>query len=323
MPRLVIRRRGRAAPAPAQHLLEVVSPRTNAALISPAAHLCGALTRHAGAPDGGPVALEIAADAERRRFLVRTATLEQQQHVAGQVGAAYPQALLRPAGPTPGWDPDGPATLADPAAPGPGEQLAACVLQARAGEHLPLRTFADRELDADAGPSQTDPVLGILGALGDLPPGWRAVAQLLLLAPAAPGWARAHQRRALEDPVRAGQGSFLGGLLLPLGLLGLAGVLAAGWAALDAWDRGDALGVLQAAAVPALALVLGVLALRLAARVPEDPQLVRDKLACDAARAELRLIVLAPPGTDRAAVRTRLGRLAAAYRPFGLAAGNS
>src|ERR687885_240525 len=126
MPRLVIRRRKAGTTTPAQYLLEVVSPRTNAALISSAAHLCGALTRHAGAADGGPVALEIAADAERRRFLVRTATLEQQQHVAGQVGAAYPQALLRPAGPTPEWDPDGTTLLVDPAAPGPGEQVAAC-----------------------------------------------------------------------------------------------------------------------------------------------------------------------------------------------------
>src|SRR5437763_14449659 len=131
MPRLVIRRLGGAEPAPAQHLLEVVSPRTNAALISPAAHLCGGLTRHAGEPDGGPVALEIAADAERRRFLVRTATLEQQQHVASQVGAAYPQALLRPASPNPEWHPDGTALLVDPATPGPGEQVAACVLQPR------------------------------------------------------------------------------------------------------------------------------------------------------------------------------------------------
>src|SRR5919199_2973453 len=98
MPRLVIRRRKAGTTTPAQYLLEVVSPRTNAALISPVAHLCAALTRQAGARDGGPVALEIVADAEHRRFLVRTATPEQQQHVAGQVGAAYPQAVLRPAG---------------------------------------------------------------------------------------------------------------------------------------------------------------------------------------------------------------------------------
>src|SRR5919201_6303468 len=98
MPRLVIRRRRGAAAVPAQHLLEVVSPRTNAALISPATHLCGALTRHAGAADGGPIALEIAADSERCRFLVRTTSDEQQRHVASQVGAAYPQAVLRPVG---------------------------------------------------------------------------------------------------------------------------------------------------------------------------------------------------------------------------------
>src|SRR5258707_2278664 len=155
---------------PAQQLLEVVTPRTNAALISPAEHLCGSLTLQTRGPGGGPVALEIVADGERSRFLVRTASELQQRQLRGQVGAAYPQAALRPLE----W-----ATLpsGDPVQIGPHEQIIGYTMALRVGDHLPIRTFQDRDLDADAGAAQTDPVLGVLGAMDGLPAGWRAVSQ--------------------------------------------------------------------------------------------------------------------------------------------------
>jgi len=56
---------------PAEQLLEVVTPRTNTALISPAEHLCASLCLHTGAGGSQPVALEIVGDAERCRFVVR------------------------------------------------------------------------------------------------------------------------------------------------------------------------------------------------------------------------------------------------------------
>src|ERR1700694_1325191 len=80
---------------PAEHVLEVVTPRTNAARLSPAEHLLGAVAVHAGM-DGGPVSFEIVGDAERRRFLVRTGSHAQRQRVVAQLGGAYPQASLRP-----------------------------------------------------------------------------------------------------------------------------------------------------------------------------------------------------------------------------------
>jgi len=58
-------------PGPAEHVLEVVTPRTNAARLSSAEHLFGALVpRGAGTP--APVSLEIVGDAEkfRQHFLV-------------------------------------------------------------------------------------------------------------------------------------------------------------------------------------------------------------------------------------------------------------
>ena len=80
---------------PAEHVLEVVTPRTNAARLSSAEHLFGALGVGA-AGDHEPVSLEIVGDCERRRFLVRTASSAGLRRLAGQLGSGYPQAVLRP-----------------------------------------------------------------------------------------------------------------------------------------------------------------------------------------------------------------------------------
>ena len=113
----------------------------------------------------------------------------------------------------------------DPVQVGPDEQIAAVTLQLRAGDHLPLRTFEDRELDSAGEGVQVDPLLAILGALADLPKGWRALTQLVVLAPAPHDWARAYQRLALERPLdqerRADTGPSLVGPLALLGLIGL------------------------------------------------------------------------------------------------------
>jgi hypothetical protein len=67
----------------------------------------------------------------------------------------------------------------DPMRVGSDKRIACCTLALRDGDHLPIRTFHDRELDADSGATQVDPVLGILRALDDLPIGWRALSQLV------------------------------------------------------------------------------------------------------------------------------------------------
>src|SRR5579859_2087476 len=82
------------AAAPAEHVLEVVTPRTNVARLSSAEHLFGTLVpRGPGAPQ--PVSLEIVGDADQRRFLARATSASELRRVAGQLGAAYPQAELR------------------------------------------------------------------------------------------------------------------------------------------------------------------------------------------------------------------------------------
>ena len=53
----------RRTPAPAEHVVEVVTPRTNAARLSSAEHLFGSLVpRASGVPE--PVSLEIVGDSE-------------------------------------------------------------------------------------------------------------------------------------------------------------------------------------------------------------------------------------------------------------------
>src|SRR5918912_3344430 len=140
---------------PAEHVLEVVTPRTNAARLSSAEHLFGTLVP-GRARTAEPVSLEILGDAEQRRFLVRAASVDALRRVASQVGAAYPQAALRPFHA---------ATFprGDPLQVGPDEQVAAATLRLGSGEHLPLRTFDDRELDAGEAGAQVDPLLALLG----------------------------------------------------------------------------------------------------------------------------------------------------------------
>src|SRR5207248_8213030 len=48
--------------------------------------------------------------------------------------------------------------------------------------------------------AQADPVLGILSALGELPPGWRGLSQLVLLA-APEDWCRDYQRLSVQHPL--------------------------------------------------------------------------------------------------------------------------
>ena len=233
MLRVHIKRNAGKTREPAQQLLEVVTPRTNTALISPAEHLCASLTLQTRGPGGGPVALEIVADGERSRFLVRTESNLKQRQLQGQVGAAYPQAALRslelailPMG--------------DPVQIGPHEQMASYTLGLRSGDHLPIRTFQDRDLDADAGAGQTDPVLGILGAMDGLPVGWRALCQVVLLEPAPANWARGYQSLALENPIqaeRSGRNDAGSSLTSVISILGLGFAALVG---LNAWAHGSA-----------------------------------------------------------------------------------
>jgi hypothetical protein len=98
----------------------------------------------------------------------------------------------------------------------------------------------------------------------------------------------------------------------------------AGLNAWTAWDQGDwiAVGRIVIGFLAAIGVCLAI-CVRLVRRDLHDPRLVQDKLGRDACRGQLRLAVIAPAHVSPAEVQARLERLAAAYRPFALAAGNS
>src|SRR5579859_2071470 len=290
-------------------LVELVSPRTNGASYTSIEHLFAALSREGG------VSLEIGGDATARRFYVRVAGPRAQGLLQGQLSAAYPQTRAR-------------AASIDPALRRSGEQIAVSRLELREPEYLPLRIPRDVDIASDRAP-QADPLLGVLAALGAMPAGWRALAQLVL-QPARRNWARRHLRRTLEhalEPERAerartssGSSSGWGGVALAAAFLAAVVVLPRLWAIYlaNGWLP------LALVAAPAAIALGGLYALwiQLSERPLYDLELVKEKLSRPAARAELRLAVLAPATVAPAEVRARLEHVIAAYHAYDLERGN-
>lgn len=288
-------------------LIEVVTPRTNVASLTSAENLLGAVAV------AEPFALEIAADHQARRFLVRVASDAVLQHLRGQLGASYPQAMVRTVEPT-----------ADPTWIGSDEQVARCALVLRAANYLPIRTFSDLEIDALRS-AQADPILGILGGMANLPPGWRALSQLII-EPAPDTWSRDYLRLAVQHPLtperipRASESS-LPSLALLAVVLGTAamGLQAYEWYRAAQWTHLVGMGALGIGALGG-----GLpLAVKLLSRPVYDMDLVREKVSRAAYRCELRLSVFGPANEEPRHVRERLAHLASAYRQYSLAAGNS
>src|SRR5712692_3503351 len=257
-------------------LVELVSPRTNGASYTPIEHLFAALSRE------GAVSLEISGDLTARRFYARVAGQRARSLLAAQLGGAYPQTRARPAS-------------VDPALRRPGEQVAVSTLELREPEYLPLRILRDSELATDRAP-QADPLLGVLAALGSMPAGWRALAQLVL-QPAPKDWARRHLRRSVEhaleperaERIRSGNesGSGWGGVFLAAAFLAAVVVLPRLWTVYLAYGWVP----LALLVVPAAIALGGLYALwiRLSERPLYDLELVKEKLTRPAALAELRL----------------------------------
>jgi len=132
-----------------------------------------------------PVALELAATASSRQFLLRATSGMSQRHLADQVQARYPQAIIRPL-----TQQDDPLVLKE------GEMVSAVELRAGAAAYLPLRSLRERELLQEG----ADPLLGILGVFNHLPAHMRVVAQLALI-PASPTWSRPYRRKSVEHPL--------------------------------------------------------------------------------------------------------------------------
>jgi hypothetical protein len=95
-----------ATPAPPVEVVELISPRTNAAGYTPAEHLFAALCRQSG------ISLEIGGDTTARRFYVRLTGVGAREFLNAHLSAAYPQTRAR-------------TVSVDPARRQAGEQVAA------------------------------------------------------------------------------------------------------------------------------------------------------------------------------------------------------
>jgi hypothetical protein len=181
------------------------------------------------------IALELMGTPTRRGFVVRGATREALQNAVAQLRAQYPQADIRPLCPE-----------EDPLRLEPGEAISGRELRLVGEAFLSLRTWqpqaAPRPLEG------ADPLLGLLGALGQIRAGLRVVAQLALL-PAADAWSQGFegqadtqslQRLRLDyslrerDRMPADQGQQDANAALPLPLIGLGLVGVLGWVL---WQR--------------------------------------------------------------------------------------
>lgn len=319
------------------------------------------------------IALELLGTMQERRLLVRATTVRSLAHVCAQIRAHTPQAEIRPVMTTPSPVPadhltqvmrSNSSTLPDdPLLLREGEGVCAIDLHPRAGAHLPLKLYQERELEATG----VDPLLGVFAAMDGLPPDVRVVAQLAL-APAPDTWSRSMQRMAVEHPLAqerareatrmalsrssgsAGASAASAPTLGPV--LGVIGAVVLTHLAQQRWlarpDVGQFL-LFGASGIAISATVLLAVALWANARRRQvyDMRLVEERTARAAARTRLTLIAIgsivapaegdgaginAPTNRDDRAIHARistidlddaLDRLVAAYRQHHLANGNS
>jgi hypothetical protein len=130
-----------------------------------------------------PIALELAGTAERRSFIVRATSQAALDHAEALLRAQYPQSEIHSL-----------KADEDPFRLAPDEDISAVELLAGTASFLPLRTWQEAQKEG------TDPLLGLLAAMGHLPEHTRVIAQLGLI-PAVSNWSRWNLRRAIENPL--------------------------------------------------------------------------------------------------------------------------
>src|SRR5689334_8703173 len=174
-------------------LAEIVAPRAGSLDALAVENLIQALLLTAREP----VALELAGWPDARRLLVRATTERSLVHLCAQIRAHAPQAEVRMLSfppnvgirvsghQAPGASRGALPQIADPLMVRQGERCVAIELRPRDAAHLPIKLYQQDELGAPG----VDPQLGVLAAMGMLPPGARVVAQLAL-ATASESWSR-------------------------------------------------------------------------------------------------------------------------------------
>lgn len=251
-----------------------------------------------------PFSLEIEGNGRGRQFLLR-AEEGQMDYLKAQLQAAYDQLSFREA----------------PVAPTSKEskEKAVCAtaqLTLRRAVYLPLRTYRDGEFET------SDPIRGILGALGNFQEGERALIQLVL-RPAPPNWADAYQgsAREIEQNVGGGVSTLHAQLRMMALMLVLAFCLCAGLQVFFVARQGLSLALLGwgVFGVGIIAVCVAVTWFLLQ-QGHVDPKLVQQKISLPAYDVALRLVAYAG---SRERAETRIKQLASAYRQFTLSSGNA
>jgi len=302
--RIGIERRQPAAPQ--NCILQITPACVDAGILSKMEGVLGSM------PVGQPFSLECAATSDGPWLSARAESDDVITQLHTQLGARFQHAVLGRSDKRP-FPPADPGRLAD------GERLVAGTFKLRTDEYLPVRTFDDTALEASP---QADPLVGILKALGSVPEGWRAIAQLVLRR-APHNWADKHRRRALEPlpyeqtgpdgPVSMASVRLFGGLI---------------WAVLTVlgvwifFQSAQWLNLLQTLATSAAVAGVGLGIHRLNRTAIYDRKLVAEKLDGIGYQAELRIAVVAPVDASDSALNSCLDRIASSYGQFNLGSGN-
>ena len=257
-----------------------------------------------------PFSLELAGDAVGVPLMARCLD---RQVVRQQLSAHYPQARIREVPPE-----DDPLRLDT------GEQAWCLTLRSGGPEFVPLRTFRDDDL-LDAG---SDPLIALLGALGDLRPGERLVSRLLLRS-LGPAWSQAHQQKAFKNPGQQRPDPSYTYHTKPLQLDGVTmAVLGAGaLAALKGYlwvQDGEFLKASLLGAGSVLGLTVagwGWWRWKQARSRVYDPILIREKVSRIAFDTELQVVAVLPERGRLQRAEELLEGVAAAYRHYDHPAG--
>ena len=237
-----------------------------------------------------PFSLELAGDMDGVTLLARC---QDDRVVKQQLAAHYPQARVREVAPED-----------DPMRRRQGELAWGLTLRVDGPQYVPLRTFRDDDL-LDAG---SDPLIALLGALGDLRPGERLVSRLLLRS-LGPDWSQAHQQKAFKNPGQQRPDPSYTYQTKPLQLDGVTmAVLGAGaLAALKGYlwvQDGEFLKASLLGAGSVLGLTVagwGWWRWKQARSRVYDPLLIREKVGRVAFDAEVQVIAFCPPAPDPSA----------------------
>ena len=293
------------SPSPAEPvLLAVTPPRTGERTLLGVENLLASIA----VPE--PFSLELTGDASGVTLMARCLD---DQVVRRQLAAHYPQAGIHDVP-----DTDDPLRLA------PGEQAWAMTLRPGGPEYVPLRVFGDGDL-LDPG---SDPILALLGALGEAEEGERVVARLRLRS-LGPDWSRGHQQRAHEPALPQRQDSYhisesRRHRVEIAGLAVLAVALGGFFQGYRWWQAGEEWKTVALGAGAALALGVGGWAWARWKRSHNrvfDPRLIEEKVSRLAFEAEIEVTAVLPAGGTEERARDLLEPVAAAYRHYDHPAG--